>query len=75
MERKNLWLFEDIVMFVCFGLALVQAILSVLKNALSLEVSWAVILIPTWIMQALMIVTLVVLVVQEIKEKKDLWKM
>lgn len=74
MERKKLWLFEDIVVFVCFGLALVQAILSVLKNALSLEVSWAVILIPTWIMQAIIIVTLIVLVVQEIKEKKDLWQ-
>ena len=68
MERKKLWMFENIVMFVCFGLALV------LKNALSLEVSWAVLLIPTWIMQALMIVTLIVLVIQERKEKKDLWK-
>lgn len=74
MERKKLWMFEDIVIFVCFGLALVQAILSVLKNALSLEVSWAVILIPTWIMQVVMIATLIVLVIQERKEKKDLWQ-
>jgi len=75
MEKKKLWMFEDIVMFVCFGLALAQAVLSVLKNALSLEVSWAVILIPTWVMQAITIVTLIVLVIQERKEKKDLWKM